>query len=363
MLSTRRKDPPLITTPVVLVAFNRPHLARRTLAAIREAAPQQLFLVADGPRPDRPDDADLCAATREVLDAVDWPCEVHRKYSEVNLGVEANVELGLDWVFAQVDEAVVFEDDCTPDPTFFPYAAELLDRYRDDDRVWQVSGNRLGVPQRFFHGDSYVFTSWASVWGWATWADRWQRHRAQFPRDHVRSPDHAGDDPVRTTPAVPRQGVLVTRGGQRHFAEAARSSDVVTHGWDKHWWLTAMSAGGLCVTPSANLVENRGFGPDATHTVSAGGSDDPAEPMGFPLRHPHDVVLDVAVERELELRLNRVGGPAAKLARKVIRSPRLRRAARAAVNSAPATSAARLAARLTRRSAERASARTGPDRD
>jgi len=363
MLSTRRKDPPLITTPVVLVAFNRPHLARRTLAAIREAAPQQLFLVADGPRPDRPDDADLCAATREVLDAVDWPCEVHRKYSEVNLGVEANVELGLDWVFTHVDEAVVFEDDCTPDPTFFPYAAELLDRYRDDDRVWQVSGNRLGVPQRFFHGDSYVFTSWASVWGWATWADRWRRHRAQFPRDHVRGPGHAGDDPVRTTPAAPLPGVLVTRGGQRHFAEAARSSDVVTHGWDKHWWLTIMSAGGLCVTPAANLVENRGFGPDATHTVSAGGSDDPAEPMAFPLRHPHDVALDVAVERELELRLNRVGGPAAKLARKVIRSPRLRRAARAAVNSAPATSAARLAARLTRRSAARASARTGPDRD
>jgi hypothetical protein len=354
----------VITTPVVLIAFNRPHLARRTLAAVREAAPQQLFLVADGPRPDRPDDADLCAATREVLDGVDWPCEVHTKYSEVNLGVEANVELGLDWVFSQVNEALVFEDDCTPDPTFFPFAAELLDRYRDDERVWQVSGNRLGVPRRFFHGDSYVFTTWASVWGWATWADRWQRHRTHFPRDHVRrGPTDAGNDPVRTVPASPRPGTLVTRGGQRHFAEAARSTDVVTHGWDKHWWLTIMSEGGLAITPSGNLVENVGFGPDATHTVSGGGSDEPAEPMEFPLRHPREVTLDIDVERELELRLSRVGGPAAKLARKVIRSPRLRRAARAAVNSAPATSAARLAARLTRRSAERASARTGPDRD
>jgi hypothetical protein len=354
----------VISTPVVLIAFNRPHLARRTLAAIRDGAPRELFVVADGPRPDRPDDAALCAETRAVLEEIDWPCEVHRKYSEGNLGVEANVELGLDWVFGQVGEALVFEDDCTPDPTFFPYAAELLERYRDDERVWQVSGNRLGVPQRFFHGDSYVFTSWASVWGWATWADRWQRHRAQFPRDHVRrGPTDAGDRPVRTVPAVPRPGTLVTRGGHRHFVEAARSSDVVTHGWDKHWWLTVMSAGGLCVTPSANLVENRGFGPDATHTTSAGSADDPAEPMGFPLRHPREIALDIDVERELELRLNRVGGPAAKLARKVIRSPRLRRAARAAVNSAPATSAARIAARLTRRSAERAPARSGPDRD
>jgi hypothetical protein len=354
MLPSPSEGPQVITTPVVLIAFNRPHLARRTLAAIREAAPQQLFLVADGPRSDRPDDAALCAATREVLDDIDWPCDVRRKYSEVNLGVEGNVELGLDWVFGQVPEALVFEDDCAPDPTFFPYAEELLARYRDDERVWQVSGNRLGVPQRFFHGDSYVFTSWASVWGWATWADRWQRHRAGFPRDHVRRGTTDGSDPVRTRPAVPRPGALVTRGGERHFREAARSSDVVTHGWDKHWWLTIMSEGGLTITPSGNLVENVGFGPDATHTVSGGGSDEPAEPMAFPLRHPADVALDVEVERELELRLSRVGGPAAKLARKVIRSPRLRRAARAAVNSAPATSAARLAARLTQRSADRA---------
>ncbi len=343
----------MISTPVVLIAFNRPHLARRTLAAIREAAPERLFLVADGPRADRPDDAAKCAETRAVFDEIDWPCDVQRRFSEVNLGVEGNVELGLDWVFSQAPEAVVFEDDCTPDPTFFPYAVELLERFRDDPRVWQISGNRHSVPQRIFHdGDSYAFTSWASVWGWGTWADRWQQHRAAFPRDHVRrSATDAGDAPVRTTPAVPAPGTLVTRGGRRHFAEAAQSSDVVTHGWDKHWWLTVMTAGGLCVTPSRNLVENRGFGDDATHTVSPGRTDDPAEPMEFPLRHPAHVALDVDVERELELHLNRVGGPAAKLARTLIKSPRLRRAARAAVNSRPATSAARVAARITQRSA------------
>jgi hypothetical protein len=352
----------VITTPVVLIAFNRPDLTRRTLDAIREAAPRELFLVADGPRSDRPDDRDLCRATREVLDGVDWPCQVHRLYSEVNLGVEPNVELGLDWVFGQVSEALVFEDDCSPDPTFFRFAAELLDRYRDDPRVWQISGNRLGVARRFFHDDSYVFTSWASVWGWATWSDRWQQHRAQFPRDHVARDGVDGHAPVRTVPAAPRPGMLVTRAGERHFLEAAQSTDVFTHGWDKHWWLTMLTAGGLAVTPSRNLVENVGFGPDATHTVSADSSDEPAEPMEFPLRHPREVALHVDVEQELELRLNRIGGRAARVARRVLRSPRLRRAARAAANSAPAVSAARLAARLSRRSAERASARTGPNR-
>ena len=353
----------MITTPVVLIAFNRPQLARRTLAAIRAAAPRRLFLVADGPRPERPEDRELCAATRAVLAEIDWPCEVERRFAEVNVGLEANVELGLDWVFGQVSEALVFEDDCVPDASFFAYACELLERYRDDPRVWHVAGNRHGVPRRLFHGDSYAFSTWASVWGWATWADRWQRHRALFPRDHVhRSAADRGDAPVRTSPAEARPGTLVTRAGQRHFGEAARSSDVVTHGWDKHWWLTIMTEGGLSVTPSANMVVNAGFGPDATHGVVER-SDDPVEPMAFPLTHPGEVALDVAVERELELHLNRVGGPLARGARKLIRSPRLRRVARAAVNSAPATSAARLAARLTQRSADRASSRTGSDRD
>jgi hypothetical protein len=342
----------VLETPVVLIAFNRPHLARRTLAAVREAAPAQVFLVADGPRADRPDDAALCAETRAVFGEIDWPCEVHRRFSDVNLGVEGNVELGLDWVFSQVPEAMVFEDDCTPDPTFFRFAEELLDRYRDDGRVWQVAGNRHGVPTRLYKGDSYAFSSWASVWGWATWADRWQKHRAIFTRDHVRrSATDAGDAPVRTVPAVPAPGTLVTRAGQRHFAEAARSSDVVTHGWDKHWWLTIMTEGGLCIAPARNLVVNGGFGADATHGYSPGREDDPAEPMSFPLRHPAQVALDVDVERELELHLNRVGGTAARLGRKLIRSPRLRRAARAAVNSGPAKSAARVASRM--RSADR----------
>jgi len=339
------------STPVVLIAFNRPHLARRTLAAIREAAPERLFLIADGPRPDRPGEAELCAETRAVLEEIDWPCDVQRRFSDVNLGVEGNVELGLDWVFEQVPEALVFEDDCTPDPTFFRFAAELLDRFREDDRVWQISGNRHGVPRKLYQGDSYAFSTWASVWGWATWADRWQRHRAVFPRDHVRrSATDAGDAPVRTAPAVPAPGRLVTRAGQRHFAEAARSSDVVTHGWDKHWWITIMAQGGLAIAPSGNLVVNSGFGEDATHGYSPGREDDPAEPMEFPLRHPARVALNVEVERELELHLNRVGGPAAQVARKVIKSPRLRRAARAVVNSRPAKGAARVASRMAQRS-------------
>lgn len=332
-------------TAVVLIAFNRPELTRQTLASLAAVRPETLFLIADGPRADRPGDAAACAEVRAVLDHVDWPCTVHRRYLEANLGCEGSVETGLDWVFSQVDDAIILEDDCVADPSFFEYANELLDRYRDDWRVWQIAGNSHGVPQELFGDDSYRFAAWASVWGWATWADRWQRHRSQFPRDH-RGP--AGDAPVRTRPADPQQGLLVTRAGRNHFAEAATSNDVVRHGWDKHWWLTMLTNGGLAATPAVNLVQNVGFGADATHGVFARETD-PAVAMPMPLHHPAGVAVDVEVERELELFLARIGGRTVQVARRLVTNPGLRAFARRLLHSRVAARVTRLLSRLTDR--------------
>lgn len=332
-------------TAVVLLAFNRPEHTARTLEAIRAARPAELFLVADGPRPDRPDDAELVARTRAVMETIDWPCEVRRRYSPDNLGCEGNVETGLDWVFSQVDEAIILEDDCVADPTFFAYAEALLDRYRDDPTVWQVAGNSHWVPARLFEDDSYRFAAWASVWGWATWADRWHRHRAAFPRDHQ---GPGGDAPRRTTPARPRQDLLVTRAGRAHFAEAATSDDIVRHGWDKQWWLTMMTEGGLAATPAVNLVENVGFGAGATHGVYEHATE-PARPMPLPLRHPEAVVLDVEVERDLELLMSRAGGQTVQLVRRMVKNPRLRAVGRKVLHSNAMASATRAASRITDR--------------
>lgn len=344
--------------PVVLIAFNRPNLTARTLAAIRAAAPRQLFVIADGPRRDAPQDLDACRATRAVLDEIDWPCEVHRRYAETNLGLEANVELGLDWVFARVARAIVLEDDCVADPTFFRFAGELLDRYRDDRRVWYLTGNGLGLRRELFGEKSYAFSAWSSVWGWATWADRWHHHRVNFPRDHQpRDGDERGDRPHRTSAVPAVLPTLVTRGGRRHFAEAVASDDTATHGWDKHWWLTILSERGLAITPALSMVQNVGFGVSAgTHTAGASGDGEIygiAAPMPFPLHHPDAVALDVQVERELEFVLGRVGGRSAQLARRLIRSPRLRRPIRSLISSRPAMLAVRAGSRLIDRRAVR----------
>lgn len=325
----------MVTTPVVLIVFARPGVTRRNLEALREVRPSQLFVIGDGPRPGHPTDAERCAEVRQIVEEIDWPCEVRTRYAERNIGLEANVELGLDWVFGQVERAIVLEDDCIPDPTFFSFCEELLDRYATEDRVWQIAGDSKGVSPELFHGRSYDFSSWASVWGWATWADRWHAHRAEFPRDHAGAEDRVGSVPRtapawRVRPATPHPDALVTQAARRHFEHVAVETDGDARGWDHHWWVTIMSRRGLCATPAVNLVENDGYGEGATHT-RADKEPTPAEPMVFPLVHPPEVELSQDVEAELELVLLSIDGRLSRLVRRLIKPLWLRAIVRKAI--------------------------------
>src|SRR5262249_54066021 len=128
-------------TAVAVIVFNRPEVTARVVNEIARAQPSRLFVIADGPRDDRPGEAEKCAATREVIERVDWSCEVLKNYSDVNLGVGFRPATGIRWVFEHVDRALIFEDDCVPNQTFFRYCDELLEKYRDDERVMHISGD------------------------------------------------------------------------------------------------------------------------------------------------------------------------------------------------------------------------------
>ena len=137
-----------LTTPVAFLIFNRVDTTARVFEAIRQARPPKLLVVADGPRPGREGEAALCEQARSVIARVDWPCEVLTNFADTNLGCRKRVSSGIDWVFSTVPEAIILEDDCLPDPTFFRFCDELLERYRDDKRVMMISGDNFPVrPQ------------------------------------------------------------------------------------------------------------------------------------------------------------------------------------------------------------------------
>ena len=63
-------------TPVAFIIFNRTDTTARVFEAIRQAQPPQLFVIDDGSRQDKIGEAEKCAATRAIIDRVDWECEV-----------------------------------------------------------------------------------------------------------------------------------------------------------------------------------------------------------------------------------------------------------------------------------------------
>ncbi len=285
-----RTDPPApFRTAVLLVLFNRPDATRVVFEAIRQARPTRLYLAADGPRPGYPADKANCREARRVVGAVDWPCEVKTCFREHNLGCGRGPAEAYDWFFGQEEEGIVLEDDCVPDPSFFPFCQELLARYRHDPRVMHITGTNF-LGDRYQPAYSYYFSIHPHEWGWASWRRAWQLY----------------DFDIGRFPEVARTGALRSRYSGRLEYAYRMSKFRSTYGrpgvswWDYQWNFALHAHGGLAVVPAVNLVRNIGFGPGATHTVSARDArgDNAARTMPFPLRHPSAVVQDRAADRQ-----------------------------------------------------------------
>lgn len=274
-------------TAVVFLVFNRPKKTRIVFDAIAKVRPTQLLVVADGPRRDRAGEGDLCREVREIVEKVDWPCKVRTNFAAENLGCQERVISGLDWAFSLVEEAIILEDDCVPDPTFFPFCEQLLARYQGDSRVAMISGNNF-VAQYVEDDASYYFSRMAHIWGWATWRSAWQR----YDRHLEHWPEIKKANLLREIFDSPR---IVS-----HWIDIfdRMYSGTGPNTWDYQWAYTLLVNNALSVTPRNNLVENIGFGADATHTTAI----DPAvsisaRSLEFPLKHPVAMVPSRTLDR------------------------------------------------------------------
>jgi hypothetical protein len=250
------------------------------------------LVFADGPRADVATDATLCAETRALIERVDWPCEIETNFSDVNLGQRKRMESGLDWVFETVEEAIILEDDCLPDPSFFGYCEELLGRFRDDDRVFSISGDDFCFRPEAAR-TSYTFARYSLIWGWATWRRAWRHFDASL-----------SDWPsVRTGGWL--EGILGDQVASGYWAHEFDRAHAGTGSWDFAWVFACWRQGALSALPTTNLVSNIGFRDDATHTLPRGEyasqfAGVPTAPIGAPLVHPERVEPDGETEEFLE---------------------------------------------------------------
>lgn len=274
-------------TPILLIAWRRPHTVRQVIDAIRLVAPTRIFVACDGPSPERPGEAEKVSATREVIEnEINWPCQIERLYSDVNQGCSLGPIRAISWFFEHVEEGIILEDDCVPHPDFFNYCSNLLDRFRHDNRVWCISGNNFQNGQ--WRGDgSYYFSRYNHCWGWASWRRCWQHFDAS----------------LSLWPAFFDSGLLdavfedlLERDYWRIIWQRTYEKQVPITWWDYQWTFACLSQNGLTTLPNRNLVHNVGFGEDATHTKVI--ADSTLADQGLDqLKHPHFLMRDAVADR------------------------------------------------------------------
>lgn len=277
-----------VKSPVAFFIYNRPRLTERTFAAIRAYQPEILFIFSDGPKENTADQVNV-VASRKICEEVDWPCNVIRFQSTRNQGCRESITQGLAKIFAQVQECIILEDDCLPDPTFFIYCSTLLEQYRDNNRVMSIGGHKPAQINTISE-NSYFYSKYPSSWGWATW------RRA-----------YLGFDPSLKSWSVDRNyrwlsNYLGSDASARYwsymFEQGQRGKDYWDYAWAYHCW----RQNGLAIRAAKNLIFNIGFGTDATITT------DPthpfalnsAEAMPFPMHHPETVGLCNRIDTEIE---------------------------------------------------------------
>lgn len=244
-------------TPVLIIAFNRPDHLATLLNKLRSIRPAYVYVAIDGPRSYSPSDDAKVRACRKLVDSIDWTPHVHRNFQVSNLGCGLGVSTAITWFFEHTERGIILEDDIDPDPSFFSFCTELLNRYAENERVLAISGCNFVPPNSQSHpGDPYRFSRVPHIWGWATWRRSWREYRL----DISGWPRKLGPHKLWL-----RSGRSLA--GAAYWAStfellARRQVDT----WDGQFVFAGMASDQWTATSNTNLIRNIGFGPDATHT-------------------------------------------------------------------------------------------------
>jgi hypothetical protein len=300
--------------PVLLLIFNRPKHTENVLAAIRSVAPSRLYVAADGPRSDVASDEWRCLEARKVIEHVDWPCEVKTLFREDNIGCRRAVSSAISWFFTNEECGIILEDDCVPDRSFFRFCSDLLERYRNDEKIMCITGNNFQESMDSYPY-SYYFSIFNHCWGWASWRRAWAHFDSElesfFNQDNERI--------LKSLSALPNFAAVF---GDKFWQIKLGKLD----SWAYIWTWSCWARGGVTCTPRVNLVKNIGIGAEATHTETLPESivNTEAAELHFPLIHPP--VIELISKFDENVSINNFGvktldyyRPLARLRRLVIR--------------------------------------------
>lgn len=275
-----------LNTPVLFLVFNRLESTKKVFETIRLVKPPRLYIASDGARVEVEGELDKVLAIRNYLfENIDWDCNVKTLYRDKNFGCKYAVSNAISWFFNQEKEGIILEDDCLPSQSFFWFCEDLLDKFRYEMKIGQISGDNF--QQGFIRGDDdYYFSIYNHIWGWASWSSRWELYDVNLKTIN----DASFLDKLPFDNSVKKYW--------KNIYLQTKSGNIDT--WDYQWTFCLWNNEMLTVLPNYNLVSNIGFGSDATHTNSISRfSELPS--FDFVLKnHPINISINISADRFTE---------------------------------------------------------------
>ena len=288
--------------PVLMVFFNRSKPLEKVFESVRNAKPKILFLAQDGAREGNKNDKKGIEECREVVKNIDWDCEVHTDFSEVNLGCGKRMSSAITWAFESVDRLIILEDDCVPDKAFFPFADELLEKYKDDSRISMISAMNHLESYDNGNNDSYLFCNSGAIWGWATWKRQWESY--DFNMGFIEEQDAFNKIKNSKLPRYYRRDLL--KQGKNRLSVLKSGKKLSS--WTFQFNMIGFLNNQLTIVPKVNMISNVGLTTESTHASS----DIKMIPKGlrkvffmetqsieFPLKHPQEVICNTKFDKKV----------------------------------------------------------------
>ncbi|MDJ0579617.1 methyltransferase domain-containing protein [Crocosphaera sp.] len=228
------------SAPIALFIGHRPQLTQKVLKAIAQVRPQTLLIFANG-SPSL-EQEEKTQQTRELIQQINPQTQVLTHLCDTYLDPSQRMATALNWIFSQVEKAVILEEVCDPSLSFFAFCERLLEDYAQDERITHINGIR-GHQQAPVGENSYDFSRYPHYLGWATWKRVWQHYDGelqQWPKLH-----NLGL--LKGLFADPQEQEYWTRQLKASFREELNDGTLA-------WNLACWSQNGFAITPTVDLV-------------------------------------------------------------------------------------------------------------
>lgn len=162
----------MVETPVLFVTFVRPDYARQTWEGIKATKPKTLYFYSNKGRAEKEGDVERNNEIRSYINEIDWDCDLHIFFREECVNVYDSLRGAIDWLFDNEERGIILEEDCVPTKAFFSFVDQMIEKFKEDKRVWCISGDNI-IKQNP-SGYDYMFSHLHAMYGWASWRDRWR---------------------------------------------------------------------------------------------------------------------------------------------------------------------------------------------